>query len=131
MSIVDTSTLEEKISCTEPGCNKTMYLKDGQFGPFYSHKEESAPKGYHTINADKVETGTRTKSPLNHPTETREKVGEPDWDGIARGKTRCAVFTAVVAKDGLDAALAQKASIEVAVSFIMNGMDNTAAEDEF
>lgn len=66
-----------------------------------------------------------------NPAPAAPKAEEPDWDGIARGKTRCAIFTAVVGKDGLEAALASKAHIELAVSYIMHGLPGPDEEPEF
>jgi hypothetical protein len=54
-----------------------MFLTpDGQYGPFYSHKEESSPKGYHTIGADKVPAGGLGEQ--REPVEDLPAV--PDWN---------------------------------------------------
>jgi hypothetical protein len=133
------SDLPETIPCTEEGCGKTMYLKNGQYGEFYSHKEESAPKGYHTINADKVDQDASRPSVKPYEAARQAAHGvrasrqsedeKTDWDGIARGKTRCTVFNAVVAKEGIEVALTKKHLIELAVNYVMNGTADEGAED--
>lgn len=97
-----------------------MYEKEGQYGPFWSHKTTdenyAGSKGY--CNGKPPKGGSYPRM------EVREPVAPApmrDFDKEARGKTRCAIFCAVIAKEGLEAALAQKTKIELGVSFVMTG----------
>lgn len=98
--------------------DEPMSERDGQYGPFWSHRTTDAtyPKGWCNGKPPKGESFPAM--------QVREPIPQPaarDFDKEARGKTRCQVFCSVVERDGIEAALSQLSKIELGVSYIMTG----------
>jgi hypothetical protein len=107
--------------------SKTKFEQDGSPKTYFAHNLEKGlcfgkpPRDGQEANS----TVTRTTNPRS---EAGVEYNRVDREEVARGKTRCAVFCAVVEKEGLEGALASKAHVELAVSYIMNGLD-TGGDD--
>lgn len=120
--------LPQTIDCPKhPGTRS--WLKTSQYGEYYSHKDDSAPKGYCNTKTEDVtlpndndrfqpETPHNAPAPVQSPAVRR--ASEPDPD--AKGKVRHGVFVAVVERDGLDAALKQWNQIVRATEAVMTGV---------
>lgn len=116
--------------------NEIMTEKQGQYGPFFSHKTDDGwcngkVKGENSYSrpsyqAAKPQGNTRDfESTLTEKRSSTDVLMEDRYgstkDPEARGKTRCQVMCAAIQREGLAEALSAIDSIEKAVDYVMNG----------
>lgn len=87
----------------------------------YWHVNGQGPDGK-PIFCNKPVTSEYTPKMAEKASEIREKVTEPNWDEIARGKVRNSVAVAFIGQGIKVPGADVKADMEIWVDYIMNGV---------
>lgn len=116
-----------------PQCGKTAWLKDTPWGDKqYSHK---ADEGYHNAKIKDVFPNETIDvasydAPAPKSTVRREKVEQPDWDAISRGKVRHGVAVAYIRSGAKQITPDVVAEMEAWTDYIMTGrLENNLAKE--